>query len=321
MSITRAFPVLLLCGLLAACAKQPVSTPAASATTSAADTSAATTDTFAFKIGSLTAFSLRDGELRFPNDGKTIGVGHSPEEIAKLLQAAGASTTELVLSIQPLLVKSGDKVLLFDTGVAGNMGPGNGKLVASMKQAGFDPLSVTDIFISHAHGDHVGGLINENGTLTFPNAAVHLSTPELAFLKGMNDETAKMYGIGKYAALIAAVTPKLADFAPGSEIIPGVVKAVDIKGHTPGHSGYLISSGSESLLYIGDAAHHYVISVQEPEWRVNFDGDAPVAQASRKALIEQSASSGQRIYAVHFPFPGIGKFTKDGDHFVWTPEH
>ncbi|MFL6576550.1 MAG: MBL fold metallo-hydrolase [Povalibacter sp.] len=318
MSIVRAVPLLLASVLLSACAKkaEPTAPPAAATT----EQPAATSDAYPFKIGEFAAFSLKDGDLKFPNDGKTVGVGHSPDEIAKLLSAAGAPTTELVMSIQPMLVKAGDKVLLFDTGVAGNMGPGNGKLMSSMKEAGVDPASVTDIFISHTHGDHIGGLIDDKGALAFANATVHMSAPEYAFLKGMDEKTAAMFGVGHHPELVAALAPKIDAFAPGSEIIPGIVKAMDIKGHTPGHSGYLITSGSESLLYIGDTAHHYVVSVQQPEWTIAFDGDAPVAQASRKEVIEQSAANGQRIFAVHFPFPGVGKFTKSGDHFVWTPE-
>ncbi len=121
------------------------------------------------------------------------------------------------------------------------------------------------------------------------------------------------------AALATAITPKVVEFQPGADVIPGV-KAVDIQGHTPGHSGYLISSGDQSLLYIGDTMHHSVISVQQPDWTIAFDGNAPTAQASRKALIESSAASGQRVYAVHFPFPGLGKFEKKDTGYVWVAE-
>jgi glyoxylase-like metal-dependent hydrolase (beta-lactamase superfamily II) len=95
---------------------------------------------------------------------------------------------------------------------------------------------------------------------------------------------------------------------------------VEIKGHTPGHSGYLIGSGADTILYVGDSVHHSVVSVQEPDWTIAFDGDAPTAQKSRKELLETSAASGQRIYGVHFPFPGIGKFEKKGEKIVWVPE-
>ena len=120
--------------------------------------------------------------------------------------------------------------------------------------------------------------------------------------------------------VVAAMKPKVATYAPGADILPGVVKAVEIKGHTAGHSGYLITSNQDSLLYIGDAMHHSVVSVQKPDWTIAFDTDAPTAQASRQALLARSADSGQRIYAVHFPFPGVGKIERRADGFAWIPE-
>jgi glyoxylase-like metal-dependent hydrolase (beta-lactamase superfamily II) len=315
MTIIRIFPVLLVTLLFAACAKKP-EPPASQSAAGAAIT--AHRDAGEFRIGELSAVALRDGELKFPNDSKTFGVGHSPQEVAKLLRAAGAPENELALNIQPLLVRAGDKVLLFDTGAGTNMGASGGKLVDSMKQAGVDPASVTDVFISHAHGDHVGGLVDASGAAVFTNAAIHMSVPEWDFLKGMDEKGAANVAIANHAELMAAVTPKLHAFAPGSELIPGIVKAVDIRGHTPGHSGYLISSGADSLLYVGDAVHHYIVSVQEPDWTVAFDADPETAQASRKELIAQSAAAGQRVYAVHFPFPGLGKFSRRGDGFVWS---
>jgi len=274
----------------------------------------------AFTIGELSGLALRDGGLDFPNDSRIFGVGHTPAEVAELVGAAGLPADKLSLSIQPLLVKSADRVLLFDTGAGANMGPGSGSLFASLTAAGVDPLSVTDVFISHAHGDHVGGLLNAEGAPAFPNAVIHISAAEWAFLRGMNAEAAANVAIARHAALIAAIEPRVAGFAPNADIIPGVVSAVEIRGHTPGHSGYLITSGQSSLLYVGDAMHHFVVSVQKPEWAVNFDADATTAEASRADLLARSADSGQRIYAVHFPFPGVGKVERRATGFAWVPE-
>jgi glyoxylase-like metal-dependent hydrolase (beta-lactamase superfamily II) len=221
-----------------------------------------------------------------------------------LLTSNGLATDVLQLSVQPLIVRAADRVLLFDTG----NGP-NAMLSASMATAGVEASAVTDIFISHSHGDHVNGLLNATGGLAFPNATVHISA----------NEWAAMQANTQLAALVATVGPRVSAFAAGAQLVPEV-RAVDIQGHTPGHSGYLITSGPESLLYIGDAMHHSVISVQRPDWTIAFDGDAPRAQQSRRDVLSSSAGSGQRIYAVHFPFPGVGRFEDRAGTFVWVAE-
>lgn len=264
-----------------------------------------------FRIGQFQAFALADGVLDFPNDGKIFGLGHKPEEIGALMAATGLPVDRLSVDIHPLLVQGNNLLMLFDTGVGKADG---GKLMASLAAAGIDPIGVTDIFLSHAHNDHVGGLINADGTLAFPRATIHISSPEWAWLR---DRASKDEGT---AALVAAISPRIAPFAPGAEILPGKVYGVDIRGHTPGHSGYRIVSGSDSLLYVGDAVHHYVLSVRQPDWPIEFDADKPVAAASRRALLEKSSETGQRLYAGHFPFPNVGKVKRDGDGFVWIPE-
>jgi glyoxylase-like metal-dependent hydrolase (beta-lactamase superfamily II) len=323
ISETRWLPLLslTLASALVSCASNQAS-PAAKEPSVAppAAEPVASTDARSFAIGDAVAIALRDGALEFPNDNAVFGVGRTPEEVAALLRAEGLPTDKLQLGLAPLLVKGAGKVLLFDTGAGANFGPAGGRLPASLASAGVDPGSVTDIFISHAHGDHLGGLLGADGQLFFPRATIHLSANEWRFLRELDAEKAKTLGLPGYAALVPAITPRLREFAPGAELVPGFVRAVDIKGHTPGHSGYLIGSGPSSVLYFGDAAHHFVVSVQKPEWNIAFDGDAATSAASRRALIEKSAADGQRVYGVHFPFPGIGKFTQRGDHFVFAAE-
>ena len=322
-----AFTAIVVASLLAACSKgvtpppkvdEGAAAPAPAPAPEAAPAKPASSK--AFMVGELSATSLRDGYLEFPNDNKVFGIGHTPEEVNALLTPAGLPTDKLQLGLDPLLVKTPDRVLLFDTGAASNFGPSAGQLPASLAEAGVDPNSVTDIFISHVHGDHVGGLVNAQGKLAFPNATIHISKPEWKFLTTVSADMAKQIGLGTRDALVAAIKPKVDAFAPGSQIVQGTVKAVEIKGHTPGHSGYLITSGPDSLLYVADAMHHYIISVQKPDWPMGFDSDQATGAKSRAALIADSAAKGQRIYAVHFPFPGIGKFEKRGDGFVWVPE-
>jgi glyoxylase-like metal-dependent hydrolase (beta-lactamase superfamily II) len=306
---------------LAACSREPAAPAAPKAEQETpAPAQPSQTNAQSFSIGQFTGVALLDGGLEFPNDNKVIGMGKTPEEVAQVLSANGLPTDKISLTIHPLLVKTTDRVLLFDTGAGANFGPSAGGLMKSMAEGGIDAGSVTDIFISHAHGDHVGGLVNAEGALVFPNATIHIAKADWAFLQGLTAETAASVGLNKYEVVVAAMSPKVATFEPNADLLPGAVKAVEIRGHTPGHSGFLIGSGDSSLLYIGDSMHHSVVSVQKPDWTIGFDRDAPTAEKSRIELLEKSAASGQRIYAVHFPYPGLGKFEKRAEGFVWVAE-
>lgn len=265
-----------------------------------------------FQIGALAAYALADGRIDAPNDAQTFGVGHTPTEIGDLLAGAGLARDHVHLDIQALLVKTADRVLLFDTGAGAVSFPimKAGELPTSMERAGIAPLSVTDIFISHAHGDHIGGLVTKAGGLAFPSATVHISAPEWAAMKADPDP--------ENVRIVSAITPKVDAFAPGAQLLPEV-KAVATPGHTPGHSSYEIGTGADKLFYLGDLAHHSVMSVQRPAWSVEFDQDRPAAEAMRQQTLARLAADHPRVFAPHFPFPGIGHVAGNADGLVWQP--
>ncbi|HYC66899.1 MBL fold metallo-hydrolase [Brevundimonas sp.] len=264
-------------------------------------------DIHAFRIGQIQAVALKDGEMSFAAADREMSPWSDTAEVSRLLGADG----QVHLSIQPLLVRDADRVVLIDTGAGGQMGT-EGKLLASLRAAGVEPGQVTDVLISHAHGDHVGGLAGKDGALTFPNATIRMSEAEWAFARaGAADAGA--------GPLLAAMTPKVETFQPGAQVTPSI-QAVALAGHTPGHTGYEIVSGDERLLYIGDAMHSPVISVQAPELVNGWDSDAAAGVRSRQGLLSRGASGDLRVYGVHFPFPGLGRFQRRDDGFVWAPE-
>jgi glyoxylase-like metal-dependent hydrolase (beta-lactamase superfamily II) len=273
-----------------------------------------------FKIGSYSAVALKDGALEMPIDGKSFIVGQSNEDVGTVLKAGGAPAGHFEFSIQPLLVHAGTHVLLFDTGVGNWYGDIGGKLSDSMKAAGEKPASVTDIFISHVHGDHIGGLVTPAGALAFPNAIIHISAPEWNWLSNLTEDQAKNMAIQHVSAFVSTIKPKVVAFEPGANLLPGIVKAIELKGHTPGHSGYLIGHGPDSVLVFGDAMHSFVISVGKPSWQVAFDSDQQLGAATRVSLVSDSVATGQRLYSEHFPFPGLGKIVKTDRGTVWQPE-
>lgn len=306
-SIKLASAALTLAALLGAAAcSQPGEAPAESE--AAADAIPASTDVHPFTLGALQLAALRDGTISLPVDQSPWG---DPAVVAAVLAEAGEEGDAVHLSVQPLLVRQGDRVVLIDTGAGGQMGTQNG-LPGALSAAGVEAAEVTDILISHAHGDHIGGLLNAEGALAFPNALIRMSAPEWRAMQA----GAEAQGL---AGFVAAITPQVQTFEPGAAITP-FLTAVPLDGHTPGHSGFAITSGDERLLYIGDALHSAVISVRRPELVNAWDNDSDTAIATRRSLLERGAGEGQRYYGVHFPYPGLGRIEQRDGGFVWTPE-
>ena len=293
---------LILSGLIVAGCSQPNEKAAAPAAPAAQPT--ASTDVYPFTIGTLQAAALKDGDLALENK-----AGASPwtdtAGVAEALRPTGDA--KIHLSIQPLLIRGDDKVVLIDTGAGGQMGTAN-RLPASLAAAGVQPGQVTDILISHGHGDHVGGLVS-NGALVFPNATIRMSAAEWTALQAD----------AELAAMILIITPRVETFEPGAQVTPSIT-AVALQGHTPGHSGYEIVSGQDRLLYVGDALHSSIISVERPEYVNQWDFESDAAIATRLAVLGRGATQSLRVYGVHFPYPGLGRFQRRADGFIWVPE-
>jgi glyoxylase-like metal-dependent hydrolase (beta-lactamase superfamily II) len=256
-----------------------------------------------FSIGTLKLTALHDAQYVVPNDGKTFGVGVSSTAVSDLLRAAAAPTDRIALSVNALLVRSGRRVLLIDTG----LGPkAHGSLVASLSEAGVSPKAVTDILITHSHGDHIGGLLDANGALEFPKATIRMASAEWAWLQKN----------GAAAKTVEAISGHVRTFEPGAQIAPGVT-SVALAGHTPGHVGYEIVSGESRLLDIGDVAHSSIVSLEKPDWGVAFDSDGTASKTTRLATLARLEKDQELVYSPHFPFPGVGHIVAEGNAFAW----
>ncbi len=259
-----------------------------------------------FTLGSLKVTTLRDAQFVAANDGKLFGVGMAPDAVSKILKAAGKPTDCVTLDVDGLLVQSGTGKILIDTG----LGPSaHGVLLESLAKAGVKPEDISDVLITHVHGDHIGGLLKADGTPAFVNATIRISAPDWTWLQTQPT----------MAALVTAITPKVKTFAPGDSVAEGIT-SVPIKGHTPGHVGYQIVSGKKRLLDIGDTAHSSIVSLAEPDWAMGFDNDQAEGKVSRREILSQLAKDHELIYAPHFPFPGVGHIVAVGDHFAWKPQ-
>lgn len=259
--------------------------------------------TYDFAVGTIRATALKDGGGMRPNDGK---IWADTTKVARLLAAAGQRADTVELSIQPLLVRTGRQIVLIDTGNGG----AEGGLAGSLARAGVAPSAITDVVISHPHGDHVGGLMSGDRS-AFSKARIHIAPDAWSAMQAKTDAPSR--------ALAAAIAPQVVAMPDAAVIAPGL-RAVALRGHTPGHSGVDIRSGGARLFYVGDMVHSHILSLADPELTIAYDADAAMAQATRRAVLTRAARERTRIFAVHFPFPGLGTVRAQGGGFVWVAE-
>jgi len=275
-----------------------------------------------FRLGEFEATVVSDGPLAL---GEPSGAfqGAQKADLDKLLTDNFLPTDNVVLEQNALVLNTGRQLLLFDTGMGSSkiFGPTTGRLAANLKAAGFDTKDFDGVILTHAHSDHCWGLVGDDGRPTFPNAQVHLSQADFDFWtaewKPGQPDWMKDFLAGTRRALMP-VRDRLAFVADGKEVVPGVT-AMTAPGHTVGHTAYVISSGTRSLLFSGDLVHHHILLLQRPRLQFSFDTDPAQAVASRIRAFDMAAANRMQVLSYHFPFPGLGHVAKAGEGYVWHP--
>jgi len=219
-------------------------------------------------------------------------------------------------SVNAFLVNTGSKLALIDTGCGAAYGPGVGHLLQSLRAAGYRPEQVDDIYITHMHGDHIGGLL-QDGKAAFPNATVHAAQAEAGYWLSEAQMNAKPAAERDgFKAAMTLFKPYVAaqrfqTFSGNVELLPGI-RAVAASGHTPGHTMYLVSSKNESLLLWGDLMHVAAAQFPDPAVTIRFDIDSPRAARARIAAFADAAAKGYLVGGAHLSFPGLGHLRAAG---------
>ena len=233
----------------------------------------------------------------------------------------------LPLPFNPILIGNGKDLLLCDTGRGKLLAPSTGRLLQQLQLAGYQPDQITSVFLSHAHVDHLGGLLSEEGRPVFSSAEHFVHEREWSFWTGKNpdlskqrlDDQTKSDFIRLAQKTFGTMEKNFKLVARGTSLIDGVVVQA-APGHTPGHTALRIQSDKQELVHIFDLANHPVIMFKNPSWTVAFDTDPALAADTRKKILNELVENRTRVFAYHLPFPGIGHVAKEGDGFRWIPE-
>ncbi|MBI3370059.1 MAG: MBL fold metallo-hydrolase [Burkholderiales bacterium] len=271
---------------------------------------------------------LGDFEITVLNDG-TVGL-----PMTKLLTniAPGKAEADLArsflkdpveTSVNAYLVNTGAKLVLIDTGAGVFFGPTLGKLQASLKAAGYSAEQVDEVYITHMHGDHVGGLL-AGDKAAFPNAVVRVDKRDAEFwLSQAQMDKAPEEAKGFFKAAMAATAPYVAagNFKPfdgNTELVPGV-SSIATYGHTPGHSIYAVESKGQKLVLWGDLMHAAAVQFATPMVTIQFDTDSAKATEQRAKAYADATSQGHWVGSAHLSFPGLGRLRGEGSGYVYVP--
>lgn len=273
-------------------------------------------------LGDFEITALSDGTVRLPM--LKLLTNTSPATVSAALKK-GFLKEMVETSVNAYLVNTGPRLVLIDTGAANLFGPTLGKLLNNLQAAGYKPEQVDEIYITHMHPDHVGGLMAASSR-TFPNAILRIEKADTDYwLSDAERKAAPDAAIGFFQGAMASVNPylsagKLQTFSGKTELLPGI-RTLPSPGHTPGHTAYLIESQGQKLALWGDLVHVAALQFANPTVTIQFDTNSAQALKSRERAFADAARQGYVIGLAHAAFPGLGRLrVADGGHgYTWVP--
>ena len=275
---------------------------------------------YRIKLGDFEVTALSDGTVALPVDklltNTTAEKTHSALE--KYHQHSPLDT-----SVNAYLINTGSKLILIDSGAGGLFGPTLGKLPASLQAAGYRPEQIDEIYITHMHADHVGGLA-DGEQMRYPNAVVRVDRHDADFwLSPQQRDAAPAEQKNAFNNAMSSLNPyvKSAKFLPfdgDTKLVAGIT-AIAAPGHTPGHSIYKIESKGQVLMLWGDLMHVAAVQFDQPSVTIAFDSDSKAAAVERQKAYAEATRQGYLVGAAHLSFPGLGYVRSQDQAYAWTP--
>jgi glyoxylase-like metal-dependent hydrolase (beta-lactamase superfamily II) len=283
-------------------------------------------ESFHFQLGAFRCMVVNDGNSPYSDPAEVFFVNAPKEQLTKVLRDHNLDISKWKEYVSPypsLLINTGQHRVLVDTG-EGNLEPTTGKLIPNLRAEGVTPEDIDTVILTHAHPDHIGGNIDNEGKPAFPNARYIMSRdewnfwipkPNLAALDISESDKELLVKCARHYLLPIQDQLELVDYE--KEIVPGVW-AVGAPGHTPGHMAVSIISDNRQLLCIGDMVIHQ-IHLEQPDWYIKYDLDPEQVIATRRRLLDKAATEKALVHAFHFPFPGLGYVIPKEVGWQWQP--
>jgi len=273
-----------------------------------------------YKVGSAEVTAIYDGIWEKAHDPAFIA-NASVDDVKAAMVKAGLPADFVSIPFTVVIVKTGGKTILCDSGTGGQVQPTAGKFMTNMKAAGFDPAKVDTILISHFHPDHIFGLMEKDTNKpVYPNAEIIVSDVEYKFWTDpavIDRLPEARKGLARRIQAVFPTWKNIHQVTGEPEVAPGI-RFVLAPGHTPGHRAFHLSSGSDQLMISNDTAYVPALVVANPGWHGAYDQDAATAETSRRALLDRVIADKIQICGYHFPFPGAGTIAKDGTGYALT---
>lgn len=262
-------------------------------------------------LGSATLTTVSDGSLVLP--GSFIFDPMPKDELQPILDAYQISNERLEPECNLALYQDGTNTVLFDAGSGPDFMPSAGSVLESLDAAGLAPEDITHVVFTHAHPDHIWGLIDDFDEPVFYEATYLMGRAEWDYW--WNPETVNTIGDARAAFAVGAkrrmefIEDTVEFFEDGQEVLPGIA-AVSTPGHTPGHMSFEVRSGSDGALIVGDAIGNHHVAFARPEWPSGSDQDAETAIGTRTKLMDRLSNEQLPIVGFHLPGGGMGRVEK-----------
>jgi glyoxylase-like metal-dependent hydrolase (beta-lactamase superfamily II) len=274
---------------------------------------------FGFRHGDFDVTVVSDGYLTIPGEIFTPGV--SPEERAEILKRLDTHVGTVNAPTNISVLRSKNDLILFDIGGGHQYQPSDGRFLRNLRAAGFDEAAVTKIVFTHAHPDHTGATIADDGRLQFPNATYFVGAAEWDFWMDpdffrKHPEPLHVFGRGAQRDL-SAIKDRVVMIKPGDDVVTGI-RALDTAGHTPGHLSFEVSGG-DGLIIAADAATSEIVAFEHPDWKFGYDTIPDLAIKNRKRLIDRAAIDKTKLLGFHWTYPGVGYVEAGGGAYRFIP--